>query len=69
MIFDFGQNMSSQFFIKIRGERGQRVRVIPAEKLKVNGDIEQTVDTYSILTLSGGEDVFEQKFSVNGARW
>ena len=69
MIFDFGQNMSSQFFIKIRGERGQRVRVIPAEKLKANGDIEQTVDTYSILTLSGGEDVFEQKFSVNGARW
>lgn len=36
MIFDFGQNMSSQFFIKIRGERGQRVRVIPAEKLKAN---------------------------------
>lgn len=69
MIFDFGQNMSSQFALKIRGERGQKVRVIPAEKLKTDGDIEQTVDTYSILILSGEEDIFEQKFSVNGARW
>lgn len=69
MIFDFGQNMSSQFRLRIKGNRGQKVKVIPAEKLAANGDIEQTVDTYSILTLSGEEDIFEQKFSVNGARW
>lgn len=69
MIFDFGQNMSSQFYLKIRGERGQKIKLIPAEKLSLNGDIEQTVDTYSILTLSGAEDIFEQKFSINGARW
>ncbi len=69
MIFDFGQNMSSQFYLKIKGKMGQRIKLIPAEKLSVYGDIEQTVDTYSILTLSGKEDIFEQKFSVNGARW
>lgn len=69
MIFDFGQNMSSQFYLKINGRRGQKIRVIPAEKLSENGDICQTVDTYAILTLSGNEDIFEQKFSVNGARW
>ncbi|MGN0163005.1 MAG: family 78 glycoside hydrolase catalytic domain [Candidatus Ornithomonoglobus sp.] len=69
MIFDFGQNMSSQFYLKIKGEKGQKIKLIPAEKLSKNGDIEQTVDTYSILTSSGGEDVFEQRFSVNGARW
>lgn len=69
MIFDFGQNMSSQFYLKIKGSRGQQIKLIPAEKLSADGDIEQTVDTYSILTLSGGEDIFEQKFSVNGARW
>ncbi len=69
MIFDFGQNMSSQFYLKINGRRGQKIRIIPAEKLSENGDICQTVDTYAILTLSGKEDIFEQKFSVNGARW
>lgn len=53
MIFDFGQNMSSQFYLKIKGRRGQKIKLIPAEKLSANGDIEQTVDTYSILTLSG----------------
>lgn len=69
MIFDFGQNMSSQFYLRIKGECGQEIKLIPAEKLSPNGDIEQTVDTYSILRLSGGEDIFEQRFSVNGARW
>lgn len=69
MIFDFGQNMSSQFYLKIKGVKGQRIKLIPAEKLSASGDTEQTVDTYSLLTLSGGDDVFEQKFSVNGARW
>ena len=69
LIFDFGQNMSSQFYLRIKGRRGQQVKLIPAEKLSASGDIEQTVDTYSILTLSGNEDIFEQRFSVNGARW
>lgn len=69
MIFDFGQNMTSQFYLRIKGEKGKKIKLIPAEKLSVDGNIEQTVDTYSILTLSGDEDIFEQKFSVNGARW
>ncbi len=69
MIFDFGQNMSSQFYIKIKGRRGQRVKLIPAEKLSADGNIRKTVNTYSVLTLSGDEDTFEQRFSVNGARW
>ncbi len=68
-IFDFGQNMSSQFYLKLKGVRGQKIKLIPAEKLSADGDIEQTTGTYSLLTLSGNEDVFEQKFSVNGARW
>lgn len=58
-----------KFYLKIKGVRGQKIKLIPAEKLSVNGDIEQTVDTYSILTLSGREDIFEQKFSLNGSRW
>ena len=69
MIFDFGQNMSSQFFLKIKGYEGQKIKLIPAEKLSGEGEICQTVDTYSILTLREGENVFEQKFSLNGARW
>lgn len=69
MIFDFGQNMSSQFYLKIRGNCGQRIKLIPAEKLSKDGNIEQTVDTYSLLTLKDGENVFEQRFSLNGARW
>lgn len=69
MIYDFGQNMSSQFKITIKGRLGQKIRLIPAEKLGADGDIQQTVNTYSELILSGGTDVFEQRFSVNGARW
>lgn len=69
MIFDFGQNMSSQFRISIKGNKGQKIKLLPAEKLGEDGDILQTVNTYSELTLSGSEDVFEQRFSVNGARW
>lgn len=69
MIFDFGQNMSSQFFLRIRGRNRQRVKLLPAEKLSEDGNIIQTTNTYSMLTLSGNEDVIEQKFSVNGARW
>ena len=82
-IFDFGQNMASQFEICIKGNPGQVVKVLPAEKLcscvkatdevadeEMNGfDIESTVPTYSLLTLSGSEDTFRQKFSLNGARW
>ena len=69
MIYDFGQNMSSQFRLRIKGNKGQTIKVIPAEKLGPDGDIEQTVDTYCLLTLSGNEDVFEQRFSLHGARW
>ncbi len=69
MVFDFGQNMSAQFYLKIKGRRGQKVKLMPAEKLAADGGISQTIDAYSELTLSGGEDEFEQKFSVNGARW
>ena len=69
MIFDFGQNMSSQFYLRMKGKRGQLIRLIPAEKLSADGDIERTTDTCSLLTLSGYEDTFEQKFSVCGARW
>ena len=69
MIFDFGQNMSSQFSLKIKGRKGQIIKLIPAEKLSSDGDILPTVDTCSLLTLSGDVDVFEQRFSVNGARW
>lgn len=68
-IYDFGQNTAGQFFLRIKGCYGQKVKLIPAEKLSTEGDIIPTTDTWSILTLSGGEDVFEQKFSLNGARW
>ena len=61
MIFDFGQNMSAQFYLKVKGVRGQKIKLIPVEKLAAGRDISQTVDAYSVLTLSGGIDEFEQK--------
>ena len=69
MLYDFGRNMSSQFRIRLKGRPGQRVRLLPAEKLDGDGNPVQTVNTCSELVLSGGEDCFEQRFSVNGARW
>lgn len=68
IVYDFGQNMSSQFEICIKGERGQIVKLTPAEKLK-GEDVDPSAPIYSLLTLSGGEDTFRQKFSLNGARW
>lgn len=70
MIFDFGQNMTSQFKIRLHGQPGQKISLIPAEKLDSSGNIEQTVNTYSILTPGSTEsEEFEQKFSLCGARW
>ena len=68
IVYDFGQNMSSQFEIRIRGERGQVVKLTPAEKLK-GEDVDPSAPIYSLVALSGEEDTFRQKFSLNGARW
>lgn len=68
-IFDFGQNMSGQFEIKVKGRRGDVIRVIPVEKLDESGNIEKTTQTWSEYTLSGNEDLFKPRFSYVGARW
>lgn len=76
-IYDFGINMSGISRLRIRGERGQKIRIVYSDHLD-----ERTLDLGSSLSFfpdgfgqsdlficSGGEDVFEQRFTYYGYRY
>lgn len=63
-IYDFGQNMAGMLEIRVKGKKGDSLRIYPAEKLDGNGDADQmakgwmnidTVITYRI----GADDTWE----------
>ena len=63
-IYDFGQNMAGMLEIRVKGKKGDSLRIYPAEKLDGNGDADQmakgwmnidTVITYRI----GVDDTWE----------
>jgi len=63
-IYDFGQNMAGILEIRVKGKKGDSLRIYPAEKLNENGDADQmakgwmnidTVITYKI----GSDDAWE----------
>lgn len=81
-IFDFGQNMSGAAHIQVKGNRGTKLIVRYGEKLNGEGHLDQTNIDYfyrgdsindpfqgDILTLSGGDDVFDNRFSYKGFRY
>ncbi len=68
-VYDLGQNMSGMFEVCAVGSAGDKIRVIPYEKLDKNGRPERTVDTWSVYTLTEGKNVFCPKFSTAGGRW
>lgn len=81
-LYDFGQNMAGVTQVRLRGPRGTRVVIRYGERLKDNGHLDQTNIDYfykgdsiadpfqgNVLILSGGDDVFDMRFSYMGFRF
>ena len=76
-IYDFGLNMAGISRLKIKGEAGQKIRLVYHDKLTEDGLLDREnlpffpdgfvqSDTF---ICSGGDDVFEQKFTYYGYRY
>lgn len=69
-LYDFGQNMSGLFQIKVSGERGTKIKIIPYEKLDEGGNPCRTVDTWCTYTLSGEtQESWQPKFTYSAGRY
>ena len=73
-ILDMGQNMVGWLQIKVRGNRGDTVRMRFAETLRPNGEIytanlrgAKATDLY--ICKGGGEEMWEPKFVYHGFRY
>ena len=76
-IYDFGLNMAGISRLKIKGEAGQKIRLVYHDKFTEDGLLDRgnllfypdgfvQSDTF---ICSGGDDVFEQKFTYYGYRY
>ena len=72
-VYDLGQNASAIPFIRIRGKRGQKVRLIPGELIDEKGRVTQKASggpCYFEYTLSGqGVEEWQPRFSYYGFRY
>lgn len=71
IILDLGQNMSGQFEIFVKGKAGHKIKIIPAEKLLPNGDIQKTCESWLTYTLKGTGQVesWKPRFTYSAGRW
>lgn len=71
--YDFGRNFAGRIQIRVKGQSGQQVVIIPGELLKKDGTIEQKFTGephYNVYTLSGeGEEVWMPRFTYYGQRY
>lgn len=72
-LYDFKQNASGIVKLKVKGEKGQTLRLHPAERLEKNGLMNQKTSGTPVwfqYTLKGGdEEVWEPKFTYYGFRY
>nr|WP_262918399.1 alpha-L-rhamnosidase [Belliella filtrata] len=72
-VFDMGQNISGFPSIKVKGEKGQKVRLYVGEHLNTDGTVGQKRSGgphYYEYTLSGnGEETWQPKFSYYGFQY
>lgn len=82
-LYDFGQNMAGITRLKVSGERGTRIRIVHAERLRPDGHADlSNIDVYfrpkepedlfqtDVVVLSGGaEDEFAARFNYKGFRY
>jgi len=74
-VYDLGQNASLMLDLKVRGQAGARVKVLPAELLKDNGSVERGSSgggdaswNYTLAGQAGGEE-WHPRFFYHGARY
>ena len=72
-VIDFGQNMTGYVSLKIKGVKGERVKLSFAEVLDSNGNFYnanyRSAKNEIVYILSGNEDIFKPRFSFQGFRY
>ena len=72
-LYDFGQNASGIVELKIKGKRGQEVRLIPAELITKDKQANQKATGspyyFSYILKGDGEEVWRPSFSYYGFRY
>jgi alpha-L-rhamnosidase len=72
-LYDFGQNASGIVRLKVKGKKGDRIRIVPAEILDDEGMVDQRASGgpyYFDYTLKGNhEEIWEPRFSYYGFRY
>ncbi|MCJ2184231.1 glycoside hydrolase family 78 protein, partial [Novosphingobium sp. 1949] len=75
VIVDFGQNFAGRVRLRVKGRRGQRVRVRHAEILTATGELDRknlraarASDTY-VLSGNGAGETLEPRFTYQGFRY
>lgn len=74
-VFDLGQNIAGWQRLRVRGERGVRVRMRTAEEVGADGMLDtvtnrnaRATDTYTLAGVPGGE-TYEPRFTYHGFRY
>ncbi|WP_295768274.1 family 78 glycoside hydrolase catalytic domain [uncultured Mucilaginibacter sp.] len=72
-LYDFGQNLSGIFELKVKGKKGDTVRIYPAELLAAEGTINQkgsgNPHYYDYVVKGDGEEVWQPRFTYYGFRY
>ena len=69
-LYDLGQNMSGLFEVCVKGKRGTKIRIIPVEKLDIQGNPWRSADSWCCYTLKGGEpERWKPRFTYGAGRY
>lgn len=72
-LFDFGQNASGIFEISVKGNRGDSIKITPAELLDENGQANQKASGqphyYTYVLKGDGVEIWQPKFTYYGFRY
>ena len=73
-VYDLGQNAALMPRLRVRGSRGARVRIVPAELVNADGSVDRGSvgggEAYWEYTLKGGAaELFRPRFFYHGARY
>ncbi|WP_337101120.1 family 78 glycoside hydrolase catalytic domain [Paenibacillus sp. YIM B09110] len=72
-VYDFGVNFSGRPRLRIQGQRGTKIRLVPGELLDEQGKVSQTYTgaprSFSYTLKGEGEEVWYPRFSYDGFRY
>ncbi len=72
-IYDFGQNASGIIALKVRGNRGARIRILPDELLDAEGEVTQRSGggpyEFNYILKGGGVEEWQPRFTYYGFRY